>query len=219
MKIILMIIIMISATATGYGNSRESKKVGDVVFSNPELQSSLNNALRPLETGSLSIDFIDEFVDHGDRFAMVVFVQSRYFERADLPVRLVALSGVKFSKEGSGIHQVIAGAWVKNLLTDEEYQLAIYNAILPFPSDLDVFKNDEEIYRFLPSLNNIATTCYIIKDGSQGRIIRTQGLVKDYGEEAPTKRSETFAKLYEIMDDVWTGDLAQVLIEMQKRDP
>lgn len=199
--LILLQVVMMSCY-----NALASDDFGSVIFNDHVLAKHLNEELGPHAVGSSAIAFVAEFVKKRQSFALVIWGHISELEREGIPIQVIGVAAADFSGDQSTLREVISGAWLEHLGTGQEHQLASCEALMSVPDDRGVFRNDSSSFQKLISPNIVAMTCFIIKEGEQERLICANGFLEDHGDDDPTKRSETFAKLFELLDEVWTGD-------------
>jgi hypothetical protein len=191
---------------------------GSIIFDNLELEEKLNLELKPYHIRPEVTKFIGKSIEGSEKIALVLQTTVNELEATGIPIEIVSIAIARWDNPHSELSQLIYGKWLRNLRTGEEHQIADYKALLPIPNDLKLFDEEPKAYEKLLSPNNILWTYFIIKEDSQEKMISTNGLMEDYGVKAPTKRSKTFARLYDLLNEVWTGDrddYARILAEKQ----
>ena len=184
-------------------NARASNKFGSVIFHQPELQKTIDEELGPHVIGSEAIAFIEKVISQsGGHTALVIWTGVDVFKNIDF----IAVAIARFGENQPKISRVNAGLWARNLLKNKEYQLASYQAIISMPNDIKDFKNEPKAFQKLVSPNQVAMTFFIVLDGKKELMICTNGYQEDYGENSPVKRSATFAKLHQMIDEIWSSD-------------
>lgn len=189
---------------------------GSVVFHNEYLKDQLDQEMSPYHVRNSVTTFIEKYLKNSDSFALIIRTSVNELQAVGIPMESVSVALADLDTKNSEIPKVASGIWIRNLRNGQEYQIVQYEALLPIDNDPKVFFDDSKPYEKLLSPNNIIWSCFIFNDGNRERMICTNDFMENYGENAPTKRSKTFAQLYELLNQVWPGDrndLARILSE------